>query len=294
MTTPHNMLNLPRDLGDGLVLRLATPADTEPLAEFNHNIHKEEGEPVNFLTDWTRVLMSGQHPTMKPEDFVLIEDTSTGKIVSATCLIPQVWQYGGIPIKVGRPELVGTDPAYRRRGLVRTIFEVIHQLSAAYGHQLQGITGIPWYYRQFGYEYALELGGGRNLHVGKVPELKENETEPFQIRQATPDDIPTLLRLYQKYAAGKLVTVPLDADRWRYEIEGRDYAIRVNAIASPDDIMVGAFTSSREVWRENLFIWGLTVDESISLRAVLPTIARNLKAYGEERVEGIKDKDGNQ
>jgi len=186
MASPHNTLNLPRDLGDNLVLRLATPADTEPLARFNHNIHIEDGEPANFLTDWTRVLMSGEHPTMRPEDFVLVEDTGTGQIVSATCLIPQVWQYDGIPIKVGRPELVGTDPAYRRRGLVRAIFEVIHQLSDAYGHQLQGITGIPWYYRQFGYEYALDLGGSRNLHVGKVPELKEDEAEPYQIRQATP------------------------------------------------------------------------------------------------------------
>jgi len=292
MASPHSTLNLPKDLGDGLVLRLATPADTEPLAEFNTRIHLEDGEPGNFLTDWTRVLMSGRHPTMKPEDFVVVEDTGTGQIVSATCLIPQVWQYDSIPFAVGRPELVGTDPAYRRRGLVRTIFEVIHQLSDAYGHQLQGITGIAWYYRQFGYEYALDLGGGRDLHVGKVPELKKNETEPYQIRPATLDDIPTLLRLYQKYAEGKLVTVPLNADRWRYEMEDRNGMIRVNCITMADNTVVGTFICSRDVWRGNLFIWDLTVDEGISLRAVLPTVTRALKAYGEERLTGLKDKDG--
>jgi predicted acetyltransferase len=77
------------------------------------------------------------------------------------CLIPQTWTYAGVPFGVGRPEAVGTDPDYRRRGLIRMQFEVLHGKSAAMGHLVQGITGIPWYYRQFGYEYALDLDGGR-------------------------------------------------------------------------------------------------------------------------------------
>jgi len=36
--------NIPRDLGDGLVLRRATTADAEKLIDFNAQIHKEEGE----------------------------------------------------------------------------------------------------------------------------------------------------------------------------------------------------------------------------------------------------------
>ena len=70
-------------------------------------------------------------------------------------LISQTWTYDGIAFGVGRPELVGTAPAYRRRGLVRTQFEVLHQRSAERHERLQAITGIPWYYRQFGYEMAL-------------------------------------------------------------------------------------------------------------------------------------------
>lgn len=40
-------------------------------------------------------------------------------------------------------------------------------------------------------------------------------------------------------------------------------------------------------------IWDLMVDHGISLRAVLPALARALKIYGEERVADLKDKDGN-
>ena len=85
----------------------------------------------------------------------------TGQIVSALCLIPQTWTYDRIVFGVGRPELVATDPRYRRRGLVRAQMDVVHEWSRERGHLVQAITGIPWYYRQFGYEMALALAGGR-------------------------------------------------------------------------------------------------------------------------------------
>jgi GNAT superfamily N-acetyltransferase len=281
MSSPHDTLNLPQSLNDGLVLRWATPDDTEALAEFNTRIHLEEDEPRDALRNWTRVLMSGQHPTMSAADFVVVEDTNDHKIVSATCLIPQVWLYDDIPFKVGQPELVGTDPAYRRRGLMWKIFDTIHALSAAYGHQVQGITGIPWFYRQFGYEYALNLGGRRNLSIDDVPALKEDETEPYQVCRATQADIPTLMRLYQRFAADKLVTAPLDADRWRYELGCRSYIVYIYCLTDHQGKVIGSFIASAEVWGTRMETWALVVDEGISLRAVLPSVVRAIKAKGE-------------
>ncbi len=40
-------------------------------------------------------------------------------------------------------------------------FEEVHKWSAERGHKVQVITGIPYYYRQFGYEMALDLTGRR-------------------------------------------------------------------------------------------------------------------------------------
>src|SRR5260370_563284 len=90
----------------------------------------------------------------------LVEDTRNGAIVSSINLINQTWSYEGIPFKVGRPELVGTLPDYRQRGLIRKQFEVLHAWSAERGQKLQAITGIPFYYRQFGYEFAVSMGSG--------------------------------------------------------------------------------------------------------------------------------------
>ena len=73
----------------------------------------------------------------------VVEDTATGRIVSTLFLIPQVWSYAGVPMKVGQPELIATHPDYRRRGLVRAQFDVVHEWSRAAGHLWQFISGIP-------------------------------------------------------------------------------------------------------------------------------------------------------
>ena len=127
----------------------------------------------------------GDHPACGADDFTIVEEASTGAIISSMVLISQTWTYDGIAFGVGRPELVGTAPAYRRRGLVRRQFEVLHQWSAERHERLQAITGIPWYYRQFGYEMALNLGGGRVGYRPHIPCLKDGETEPYRVRPVT-------------------------------------------------------------------------------------------------------------
>jgi predicted acetyltransferase len=87
-------------------------------------------------------------------------------------------------------------PEYRNRGLIRAIFELIHARSTACGQLAQGITGLTYYYRQFGYEYALDLGGSRSVYLAAIPKLKEGQPEPYALRAATLHDLPQLLALY--------------------------------------------------------------------------------------------------
>jgi len=208
-------------LDDGLILRRATLDDAEALAKFNINIHQEGEWDAKGLEDWTLDLVSGEGPTFDTGDFTLVEDTNTGEIVSSCCLISQTWSYEGIPFKVGRPELVGTQKDYRRRGLVRRQFEVIHEWSESRGELAQAITGIPYYYRQFSYEMTLSLGGGRAGYKMQVPELKEDEEEPFTFRQAVGADIPFLMQTYERGFARNMINALWDEALWRYEIAGK-------------------------------------------------------------------------
>ena len=215
---------MPIDLGDNLILRFAGPDDVDALAEFNGRVFEDEG-----VEHGIRGLMSGTHPTVKASDFTLVEDTRTNKIVSSMCLISQTWAYRGIPFKLGRPEVVVTEPEYRRRGLVRKQFEVIHALSTARGELMQGITGIPWYYRQFGYEMAMDVDGGRGMAGVHVPKLKDGESEKYRLRPAVEGDYAFIRELYDHASQGQpFVSLRSEAE-WNYEFNGRsekDFAHR--------------------------------------------------------------------
>ena len=216
MSTNSILSQMPIDLGNNLILRFARSDDVDALAEFNGRIFEDER-----VDQGIRGLMSGRHPTVKANDFTAVVDTGTNKIVSSMCLISQTWAYRGIPFKFGRPEVVVTEPEYRRRGLVRKQFEVIHALSAAKGELMQGITGIPWYYRQFGYETAMNLGGGRGVTGVHLPKLKEGDSETYRLRPAVDDDHAFIREVYDHTSRRQPFAVLRSKAEWNYEFNGR-------------------------------------------------------------------------
>ena len=224
MSTNSILSQMPIDLGDNLILRFARPDDVDALAEFNARIFEDEKVGVGI-----RGLMSGHHPTVKASDFTVVEDTHTNKIVSSMCLISQTWTYRGIPFKFGRPEVVVTEPEYRRRGLVRKQFEMIHALSAAKGELMQGITGIPWYYRQFGYEMAMDIDGGRSIAGVDLPKLKDSDSEKYHLRPIVEDDRAFIRELYDRASCRQPFVALRSEAEWNYEFNGRsenDFARR--------------------------------------------------------------------
>jgi hypothetical protein len=64
-----------RNLGDGLVLRHATPGDADQVAAFNAQMHMERDatEPDKLVALWTRDLMAGTHPTTKASNFLVVK-----------------------------------------------------------------------------------------------------------------------------------------------------------------------------------------------------------------------------
>src|SRR5215211_3835657 len=97
------------DLGDGLVMRAASPLDRDALTEFNRTVFGESmSGPDEQAAAWTRDLFRGDHPTSPISDHSIVEDTATGQIVSSCLLISQTWTYDDVPFALGRPELVGT------------------------------------------------------------------------------------------------------------------------------------------------------------------------------------------
>lgn len=273
-----------RDLGDGLVLRWSTSADLEGLIQLYTYVfrNKADDPPSQSLPFWVGDLMSGRHPQITPNDFALVEDTARGGIVAATCLLVQTVEYAGIPFSMGRPEIVASHPEYRNRGLVRAVFELIHARSGAHNHLAQGITGIPYYYRQFGYEYAFDLEGGRSVYFAGLPRLKEGEPEPYTLRLATVADLPFVMELYDRERARVAISTRITEDFWRWVIEGQHRQSgenhRVYLILAAEARPCGYVLVAPSRWGEAMTVRGLAVEPRLPLPAVAPSVMRALEA----------------
>jgi GNAT superfamily N-acetyltransferase len=275
-----------RDLGDGLILRHAASADADALADFNAKIHSESEAEGPRVAAWTRDLLTRPHPTFTPGDFTIVEETATGRIISSCNLISQQWDYEGIHFGVGRVELVGTLAEFRGRGLIRAQFEEIHKWSAERGELVQAITGIPYFYRQFGYEMGLELGGG---HVGfepLIPRLKDGESEPFLLRPAVEADIPFVLEVYSHGRQRSLVTTHRDETILRYEMFGKSEQnvnrTEFRIIETVDHEAVGYLTHPWFNWNLGLSLFEFELKPGVSWLEVSPSVYRYALETGKE------------
>jgi GNAT superfamily N-acetyltransferase len=281
-----------RDLGNGLVLRWSTAHDTENIANLTGHVFREkEDDPLSDnLMRWVRRLMSGQHPLMGQNDYAVIEDLhkSGNPLVASTCLLRQEWNYEGIPFMLGRPEIVASDPTYRKRGLIRALFEMLHTRSAAEGHLAQGITGIHYFYRQFGYEYALDLGGQRNAPIALIPKAKEGEHELYTLRDADQDDIPAIQKFYNHRRDAGIVWSTLPSDYLHYSI--REWAqpgepgtrSQGQMIIDDTGTTQGFILMANKRWGRLASLHMMEVAQGINIQAMMPSVLRGLQAYGEQ------------
>lgn len=204
---------------DGLQLQTLTDAQRDALLDFYLDVYVEHGgEGDRILRDWIGDVISGHHPMMQDEYCFFITDPSQNdRIVSATLLIPQTWRYDGIPLQVGRVEFVATHKDYRGRGLVRRLMHEAHQLSASLGQNIQVITGIPHFYRQFGYTMAVKFAPEASLNGAAITD----GIPKLMLQRATVNDIPQLSQWYDAYAAQNLLSSERPPEMWRYDMEKR-------------------------------------------------------------------------
>jgi GNAT superfamily N-acetyltransferase len=274
------------DLGNGLVIRRSTPEDADALAKFNAEIHGDNEADGQRVATWTRDLLTRPHPTLSPDDFTIVEETSSGRIVSSLNLIPQTWTYEGIEFGVGRPELVGTAPEFRGRGLIRAQFEEIHKWSAERGDRVQAITGIPYYYRQFGYEMALDLAGRRFGYEANVPKLKEGEEEPYHIRPAAETDLPFIAEVYEVAIRRHAIACKRTPEIFKYELDGKSENNADNhqmySIEDTSGEWIGYFQHPSFLGRTGVSALWYELKPGVSWLAVTPSVVRHLWSKGQE------------
>ncbi len=180
-----------QDLGNGLILRCAKESDIKLLLELVSILFSQNVVPFlsRFLKDF---------PDFAIEDFFIIFDTNSGKIVATLCLIRSTCVLNGTEFPVGHMGIVGTHPDYRNQGLIRKLNEAFEARAAEYNLPMIVIAGIPFFYRIFGYEYAISMGGTLLVPSESIPALKQGEKEPVTITKVTAKSFPEYLRCREK------------------------------------------------------------------------------------------------
>ena len=178
------MAELHEDLGNGMVMRgLRDEADARAFVALNDEVTRE-GPICDRLVH--------HRPGGGRQDFFVVEDTRTGRVASTTCLLPWQLDFCGIPLRMAMLEMVVTRPAYRKLGLVRSQVAVFHRIVDERAMDLCIIQGIPWYYRQFGYAYALDHRPRLRLAAAAIPDA----WEPGTLEAAGDRDVAVLQALY--------------------------------------------------------------------------------------------------
>jgi hypothetical protein len=140
---------------------------------------------------------------------------------------------------------------------------------------MQVIGGIPWFYRQFDYEFALEHAVEWRAAAADLP---ERLYPGLQVRNAVSDDVPLLMRLYEQRSARHRVVCLRDAEQWRYELElrrdGSDPAWTFPLLTRADGTPIAVCAHRRQLRGGRLQVVMLeVVPEAAQGEAVQPLLA---------------------
>lgn len=133
--------------------------------------------------------------------------------VASLVLIPQTWVMDGVELGVAEMGCVATHPDHRNRGLQRMLNERFDETAEAGGYDLCALAGIPFFYRQFGYEYSLDLDHKTTVAVSQLPEMRPS----LEARGFTEADTPAAAELLDSVTSRYMVHSRRSMPVWRMQ-----------------------------------------------------------------------------
>jgi len=227
-------------LPDGLVLRTARPSDLEQIGQ----LLRDRGDEVD---SWDHKLVV-EDPAAGWESCAVVVDGE--KVVATATHLDETVRIGTVTVPAGQVELVATHEDYEGRGLSRALMGWAHERSASLGHLVQVMIGIPFFYRLFGYEYAIDIPPARE--VVDLPEkldLGPDGDSPYSFASFEEGDVAELMAMQEVAQASYDIAVPHPAARWRWLAEspagtfrelvrGEEIVGSCRSMASEDSVVV--------------------------------------------------------
>jgi hypothetical protein len=209
----------PSILPDGLEFgTIETDEELEELIKFNSTIHEpQDGEELRRIIE--------NLPGFGREMNWFVRDVDKGVIVSTLNGIPSTWAYAEIPIRNLELGFVGTMPEYRNRGLVRALYQEFFEKEFHRGkYEISTIQGIPYYYRQFGYDFLIPAWRSIFLMPSQISANTPKEKPAWMklsVRRAAKKDIDAIISLYEEMRSRTLISTPRSRELWEIQERSR-------------------------------------------------------------------------
>ena len=245
-----------QDLGDGYMVRWATPADIPGYVDLCIRVFRNSvNDPLSkAMYLHVNEQTSEYHPQSHWRNLAVVVDANE-QVVAGAILMHQPMDYAGIHLTLGRPESVASAEHVRHKGFVRHIFRLLHAKSEARGDHVQGITGIPYFYRKFGYEYGIDAEAYATIPFATLPAKPPHEVT---VRRAHVNEYDTFVRLYDadRLSGRYMITTPMGHSYFTFLLEkATSYNVYTPYVICQNETIIGYLILGRSNWDANMIIW---------------------------------------
>jgi N-acetylglutamate synthase-like GNAT family acetyltransferase len=190
-------------LPDGAIVRPARDTDLDAL----YALVRDRGVPEDAID--LRLIVEGDEAGI--DGTAVVEQD--GQVVATATLLEENLVVGDTELEVGQVELVATRTDYEHRGYIRALMGWCHARSAELEQVAQVMIGIPYFYRRFGYVYAIPM------HPYALLEAEVECLETIDVRLATDSDIPEIAALQERAQGGFKLFMPHRDETWRWLLD---------------------------------------------------------------------------
>ncbi|MHA2006316.1 MAG: GNAT family N-acetyltransferase [Promethearchaeota archaeon] len=197
-------------VNDPFSIHIATDSEEELKAIINlsREVHQEEVLEIYLSQIYLK------HPRKNEILWLYIKDDRKNKVVSLLSLVPSEWQIEDTVLPVCEMEFVGTLEEYRKKGFIKILNKLYETIMTQNNYILSVIRGIPYFYRELGYEYVSSLDERIAIPVSKISKKKYKK---LNIRSANVDDIPFIEAKYTQFHKQYYIFSKFDAECFKFK-----------------------------------------------------------------------------
>lgn len=204
-----------------LEVRIARPEDADGIvALVVDRIGDEDGPEARLTLD---------DPRFGPGGWTVA--VAGDRVVSTLGLFPTSTRIGSVTVPSAAIEFVATATEFEGKGLVRRQLDLAHRISSERGDLVQWMVGIPYFYRRFGYEYAVPTPDTIDI-TAQSP----GGADDVSFRVASIDDIDHILALQDHMGSSAMIVAEHHRLMWSWLIASPVYRV---VVATRDDTPVG-------------------------------------------------------